>query len=385
VGPVPAPVTVQELPTTEAAPVAKRALPDTPEGAVESKKLAGQFTVIFWLEVNAVARVKVTVAVWVAAVGARLETENDTPVTWPPSAGTVLLEPTLLMSLLVETQKEEPQGCRLSAVDPMVAVKTRLCAPATGVLEPPPTIQTFTPPEVDVVAQLFPPLTAGVLDAANKPAGHVMVTEPVGRAVARVKATVTSTPAFPGTLLPPVSDAAVTCPPIAGAETPADTRSTELETVTLPGFTGCAAPVDHALLKTTVTGVFAGIEAVPVVITILVLAVDATDATVVVPAIVVLVTAMVPAKVNKFAGKLMVKVVPEADGLTVPVLNATVKTLAVAGKVSAIVKVTPEICPPRAPEVAPALTKSVSELTVMPQRDSAKGAGPIWTPAKMRV
>jgi len=131
--------------------------------------------------------------------------------------------------------------------------------------------------------------------------------------------------------------------------------------------------------------VFAAIEAVPVVITILVLAVDATDATVVVPAIVVLVTAMVPAKVNKAAGKLMVKVVPEADGLTVPVLNATVKTLAVAGKVSTIVKVTPEICPPRAPEVAPALTKSVSELTVMPQRDSAKGAGPIVTPAKMRV
>jgi len=77
--------------------------------------------------------------------------------------------------------------------------------------------------------------------------------------------------------------------------------------------------------------VFVAIEAVPVVITILVLAVDAVDATVVVPAIVVLVTAMVPAKVNKFAGKLMVKVVPEADGLTVPVLNATVKTLAVAG------------------------------------------------------
>jgi len=255
VGPVPAPVTVQELPTTEAAPVAKRALPDTAEGAVESKKLAGQFTVIFWLEVNAVARVKVTVAVWVAAVGARLETENDTPVTWPPSAGTVLLEPTLLMSFSVLTQKEEPQGCRLSTVDPMVAVKTRLCAPAAGVFPPPApaTIQTFAPPEVDEVAHLFPPLTVGVLDAANKPAGHVMVTEPVGRAVARVKATVTSTLAFPGTLLPPVSDAAVTCPPIAGAETPADTRSTELETVTLPGFTGCAAPVDHALLKTTVT------------------------------------------------------------------------------------------------------------------------------------
>jgi len=111
VGPLPAPVTCQEVPETVAAPVAKRALPDTPEGAVESKKPAGQFTVIFWLEVNAVARVKVTVAVWVAAVGARLETDNDTPVTWPlAGGGTELVEVTLLMSLLVETQTELAQG-----------------------------------------------------------------------------------------------------------------------------------------------------------------------------------------------------------------------------------------------------------------------------------
>jgi len=130
--------------------------------------------------------------------------------------------------------------------------------------------------------------------------------------------------------------------------------------------------------------VFAAILATPVVITSLVLPVGVVVVTVVDPAIVPE-TAMVPAAVNKPDGKLMVKVVPMADGLTVPVLNATVKALAVAGKVSAIVKVTPEICPPRAPEVAPALTKSVSELTVMPQRDSAKGAGPIVTPAKMRV
>jgi len=76
--------------------------------------------------------------------------------------------------------------------------------------------------------------------------------------------------------------------------------------------------------------VLTAIMAVAVVITILVLPVGVMAVTVVDPEIVPE-TARVPAAVNKAAGKLMVKVLQEADGLTVPVLNATVKTLAVAG------------------------------------------------------
>lgn len=56
------------------------------------------------------------------------------------------------------------------------------------------------------LAHRAPPLTAGVLEAANKPTGHVIVTEPAGMAVAMVKVTVTAATA-PGTLLPPVIDA----------------------------------------------------------------------------------------------------------------------------------------------------------------------------------
>ena len=104
-GPVPAPVTTQELPVTVAAPVANRALPVTPLGAVASKKLAGQLTVIFWDDVSAVARVKLTVTVWEAAAGRRLEGVIETKVTWPPRADTVLLEATLLMSFVSKPKK----------------------------------------------------------------------------------------------------------------------------------------------------------------------------------------------------------------------------------------------------------------------------------------
>jgi len=109
--------------------------------------------------------------------------------------------------------------------------------------------------------------------------------------------------------------------------------------------------------------VFAAILATPVVITSLVLPVGVVVVTVVDPAIVPE-TAMVPAAVNKPDGKLMVKVVPMADGLTVPVLNATVKALAVAGKVWAIVKVTPEIWPEIAGAETPADTRSTELETV---------------------
>ncbi len=69
----------------------------------------------------------------------------------------------------------------------------------------------------------------------------------------------------------------------------------------------CGSPVLHALVNNTLTAVFAAISAVPVVRTIWVLTVAAVVVTVVVPDMVP-VTARVPAKVNRFAGRLIVMV-----------------------------------------------------------------------------
>ena len=92
---------------------------------------------------------------------------------------------------------------------PMVAVTVILWAPAIGPVAAIAITQALPVVEA-VLAHSGPPMTAGVPAVANEPAGQVMVTEPVGRGVARVKATVTGTLVAPGTLLPPVSAAKVT-------------------------------------------------------------------------------------------------------------------------------------------------------------------------------
>ena len=104
------------------------------------------------------------------------------------------------------------------------------------------TIQTLAPPEVEAVAHRAPPLTTGVLAAANKPTGQVMVTEPAGLAVAKVKATVTAAVA-PGTLLPPVSDAIVIWPPMTPPVAPTEILSTLDCTVRPVACTACFTPV----------------------------------------------------------------------------------------------------------------------------------------------
>ena len=76
-GPVEAAVMIQEEPTTVGAPEANIGVPTTPLGAVNaSKKPVGQLMVTFWGGVNAVARVKLTVTVWLVVPGVRLETAD---------------------------------------------------------------------------------------------------------------------------------------------------------------------------------------------------------------------------------------------------------------------------------------------------------------------
>ena len=78
-GPVEAAVMIQEEPTTVGAPEANIGVPTTPLGAVNAlKKPVGQLMVTFWGGVNAVARVKLTVTVWLVVPGVRLETDIDT-------------------------------------------------------------------------------------------------------------------------------------------------------------------------------------------------------------------------------------------------------------------------------------------------------------------
>jgi len=119
-------------------------------------------------------------------------------------------------------------------------------------------IQILGPPEVAWVAHRDPPLTAGVLAAANKPTGHVMVTEPgTVMDVAVLKATVTAATA-PGTLLPPVIVAKVILPPNAPVDAPAEILST-VDCTVRPRVAACLTPVVIAVNVTvTVTPVAIG-------------------------------------------------------------------------------------------------------------------------------
>jgi len=96
------------------------------------------------------------------------------------------------------------------------------------------------------------------------------------------------------------------------------------------------------------------------------------------------VTAMVP--VRKLLGKVIVTNCPLVRANWVVKLTVTDLPVAAGTRsAAAMLTETPVIWPPRGPEVAPALTKSVSELTVMPTGLAARARGPILTPAKMRV
>jgi len=208
-GPVVATATVQVLAVAVDVEVPKRA-PPAAVGAAAAKKPAGHVMKTEPVG-RGVARVNVTETVLVVAAATRSAAAMfiDTTLTWPPSAGTELPMFTLRMSLVVSTQKEEVQGIA-NGLGPMVAVKVRLWAPARGPVLAMPTTQVLAVGPVDVMAHKAPPETAGVLEAANKPTGHVIVTkEPAGMTVARLKPTTTDALA-PGTLLPPVIVAIVT-------------------------------------------------------------------------------------------------------------------------------------------------------------------------------
>jgi len=235
VGPVDAAATVQVLPETLVEPL-NRSLP-VAVGAVAAKKLAGHVTVTEPVGM-AVVRVNVTETFLVVAPATRSSSSMtmDTSFTWPPRMATELTESVLRMSLVVSTQNDEEQSLSgVPGVGPIFAVNTRLCSTlARGPVVAMATTQLFTPPEVDEVAQRAPPSTAGVLEAANKPTGQVIVTEPDGIGVARVKATVTNVPAAvtaPGTLLPPFIVATVTWPPRVPTEAMSDSVSIDVCTV----------------------------------------------------------------------------------------------------------------------------------------------------------
>jgi len=201
-GPVVATATDQVLAVAVDVEVPKRA-PPAAVGVAAAKNPEGH-AMKTEPEGRLVARVNVTATVLVVAAATRSAAAMfiDTALTWPPSAGTELTEFTLRMSLVVSTQNEEVQGTA-NGLGPMVAVKVRVWVVAVGPLPAMATTQVLAVGPVDVPAHNAPPETAGVLEAANKPTGQVMVTEPDGIAVARVKLTTTDALA-PGTLLPPV-------------------------------------------------------------------------------------------------------------------------------------------------------------------------------------
>jgi len=97
-------------------------------------------------------------------------------------------------------------------VGPIVAATVIVCWPRAGptpailITQVVPIVEA-EPANKELVTNA--PVTVGEPDDANMPAGQLMVTAPLGTAVARVKATVTAALA-PGTLLPPVSVAPVT-------------------------------------------------------------------------------------------------------------------------------------------------------------------------------
>ena len=228
-GPVVATATDQVLAVAVDVEVPKRA-PPAAVGAAAAKKPAGHVMKTEPVG-RGVARVNVTATVLVVAAATRSAAAMfiDTALTWPPSADTELTEFTLRMSLVVSTQNEEVQGTA-NALGPMVAVKVRVWVTARGPVVAMATTQELALPEVDAVAHKAPPETAGVLEAANKPTGQVMVTEPTGMTVASKKLTTTDALA-PGTLLPPVIVAAVTWPPRIKPVTPTDFMSTVVCTV----------------------------------------------------------------------------------------------------------------------------------------------------------
>jgi hypothetical protein len=239
-GPVVAAATDQVLLPTDVE-VPKRA-PPAAVGAAAAKKPLGHVMMTEPVG-RGVARVNETVTVLAVAAATRSAAAMfiDTALTWPPSAGTELTELMLRMSLVVSTQNEEVQGTA-NGLGPMAAVKVRVCVTARGPVVAIATTQELALPEVDAVAHKAPPETAGVLEAANKPTGQVMVTEPTGMAVASKKLTTTDALA-PGTLLPPVIVAAVTWPPMTPPVAPTDIMSTLDCTVRPVGCTTCFVPV----------------------------------------------------------------------------------------------------------------------------------------------
>jgi len=225
VGPLPLIATAQVLPLTVVA-VPKR-LPPLAVGAGEFAKKPGGHVTVTEPVVRSVARVNSTITDLPLAAATRSAGAMVifAALTWPPNAGSELVKSTLLTSVFVLTQKDFAHGFPIGA-DPMVTVKTNDCEPLVAPGDFATTFHEFADGAVDVVSQRDPPSTAGVLDAANIPAGQVIVTEPVAvTAVARLKATVTLTEVFPGIALPPDTDTPETWPPRAPVAVPSLARS----------------------------------------------------------------------------------------------------------------------------------------------------------------